>query len=59
MSNQHYKRAMVTHQEGRYEDDDDDVFFNQLGVTRRHVPGEWDEHSLLETLIWKSIGIDD
>ncbi len=26
---------------------------------RRRVPGEWDEHSLLETLMWKSIGIDD
>jgi hypothetical protein len=59
MTTNHYKRAMVTHQEGRYLDDEDDVFFNTLGRTRRRVPGEWDEPSLMESLIWKSIGIDD
>ena len=59
MTTQHYKRAMVTHQEGRYLDEEDDVFFDTLGRTRRRVPGEWDEHSLLETIMWKHVGIDD
>jgi hypothetical protein len=26
---------------------------------RRRVTGEWDEHSMLETIMWKHLGIDD
>jgi hypothetical protein len=26
---------------------------------RRRVAGEWDELSLMDSLLWKSIGIDD
>jgi len=26
---------------------------------RRRIAGEWDELSLMDSLVWKSIGIDD
>ena len=51
MSN--HKRAMFTHQEGGYPDEEDDVFFNQLGKTRRYVPNEWDSHTTTEALMWR------
>jgi hypothetical protein len=49
----YYKRGAITHQEGRYIDDDDDLFFDELGVTRRYVPNEWDSHSTTEALMWR------
>jgi hypothetical protein len=57
MSN--HKRAMFTHQEGGYLDEEDDVFFNQLGMTRRRVANVWDEHTDTEALMWRFFGIDD
>lgn len=52
MSNRHYKNGNVIHQDGRYQDEEDDVFFNQLGKTRRYVVDEWDSHTTTEALMW-------
>ena len=52
MSNRHYKNGNVIHQEGRYQDDEDDVFFDQLGKTRRYVVDEWDSNTTSEALMW-------
>lgn len=51
-----YKTGNDIHQEGRYFDEEDDVFFDQLGRTRRRVPDEWDSHSTTEALMWKYFG---
>lgn len=49
----YYKRGAITHQEGRYLDEEDDVFFDQLGRTRRYVVDEWDSHTTTEALMWR------
>lgn len=46
------KYGMIIHQEGRYLDEEDDVFFDQLGRTRRYVVDEWDSHTTTEALMW-------
>jgi hypothetical protein len=53
MRNRMYKTGNDIHQEGRYSDEEDDVFFDQLGKTRRYVVDEWDSHSTTEALMWR------
>jgi hypothetical protein len=59
MRDRTYKAGIVIHQEGRYFDEEDDVFFDQLGRTRRRVANVWDEHTDTEALMWRFFGIDD
>ena len=54
-----YKNGRDIHREGRYDDEEDDVFFNQLGKTRRYVANVWDEHTDAEAFVWRFLGIDD
>lgn len=59
MNDRIYKNGRDIHREGYYPDEEDDVFFDELGKTRRRVSNVWDEHTDTEALMWRFIGIDD